>query len=328
MGADSKGVMGGVTSMVASRFTPWHYSYNQDRVKLTDLDITSGRQGLVLAGCDWGVNKVSLAEFMPDHDGAQDHHLLMRSDNGAVLGVHGERYTGIDNFVLGDLADAVLLAAPGSRIPSTGSLYDPGKVVWILIELPASGAKLGGREVHEKYVLLATSHDGSMALTARSTRVRVECMNTMSMAMAGSRADYVIRHTTNALSYVEEARRSIGVATANSEAWDHAIEELIDTPMDEHDVYQEALPTLLGDRPAEEGRSKTMWDQRFDAIVDCYEADHNDAIMDTAWGFVNAVNEYEEWGVKPRGQETHERQMAMMLSGSYDLTKKALALVS
>lgn len=328
MGAD-KGIMGGVESMMAARFVPWHYSYNEDRVSLTDLTIESGHQALVMAGCDWGVNLVGLGEFMPEHVGAEDYFLTMRSDISAVLGVHKERYEVINNQVVADLADAVIMAAPGANIVSCGALYVPGKQVWMLVELPSAGIVLGGRETHQRYVLIVTSHDASLSLSIRATRVRVECMNTMSMAVGGSRADYVIRHTTNALDYVEEAKAAIRVANANELAFDAQIEKLIDTELDQVDFAMEVLPEIMErDRPADAGRSQTMYDEKFGQIISLYGAPHNEAIIDTAWGAVNAVNEFEEWAVNPRGQEQHERQMAMLLRGDYPMTRRALSLVS
>jgi phage/plasmid-like protein (TIGR03299 family) len=323
-----KGVMGGIDSMMAARFTPWHYSYNEDRVSLTELTIESGHQALVMAGCDWGVNLVNMAEFMPDHLGAEDFYLALRSDKQALLGVHKERYAVIVNQVLADLADAVITAAPGANIISCGSLYEPGKQVWMLVELPPSGMKLGGREVHDRYVLIVTSHDGSLSLSVRATRVRVECMNTMSFSLGTSRADYVIRHTTNALNYVEEARRAIASANAHDLAFDHAIEQLIDTELTVANFATQVLPKVIDVRPEKDGRGQTVWDEKFAAIINAYGADHNTDIIDTAWGAVNAVNEYEEWGIKPRGQELHERQMGMLVKGDYPLTKRTLALVS
>ena len=323
-----KGVMGGIESMVANRFTPWHYSYNEDRVALVDMEIESGHQALVMAGCDWGVNIVNLGEFMPDHEGAEDFFVALRSDKQAILGVHGERYTPINNAVLGDLADAVMTAAPGSNIESAGSLFAPGKVVWVLVRLPEGGSDFGGREHHERYVLVSTSHDASKALQVRATNVRVECMNTISMAWNGSRADYVIRHTTNALSYVEEARKGITVAAANANAMDAAIERMIDQELDSAMFMTEFVPAVIGDAPEKEGRGMTMWETKFDAIVAAYGAPHNEAIVDTAWGAVNAVNEYEAWDQPTRGQSREDAQFKRLLTGNYELTSKALALVN
>lgn len=323
-----KGILGGIdTMMAADRLVPWHYDSNKERVKLLDMKIESGRQALTVAKCDWRVKLTDLATYLPDHEGADDFFIVEREDRAAVLGVHQTRYKEIQNEVIADLADAVIEAAKGSHILTAGSLYG-GKVVWMLVELPDSGIILAGRETHKRYVLIVTSHDATIPLSIRSTRVRVLCMNTMSMAVGGSRAEYVIRHTTNALDYVEEAKAGLRAANANELAMDATIERLIDTELSGDDFMVDIVPQIMDrDRPEKDGRSQTMYDEKFAAIMACYDAEHNEAIVDTAWGAVNAVNEYEEWGITPRDQEQHERQMGMLVKGQYPLTRKALALV-
>ena len=323
-----KGIMGGIDTMVASRFTPWHYSYNQDRVKLTDLEIRSGRQGLVMAGCDWSVLKLSLGEFMPGYENADEHSVLIRNDRPLVLGKAGKDYTVIPNDAVADLSDAVIEAVEGACIESMGALFD-GKVVWSLVRLP-EGKVFGtdGAERHERYVLISTTHNGQGSLTVRHTDVRVECMNTISMAWNGSEAEVSIRHTTNALDYVDEARRALTTIGKNRDAMDAEIQRLLDMPLDSTDFAVDFLPTIIGERPKDEGRGQTMYDAKFDSIIAAYEADHNEAIVDTAWGAVNAVNEHEVWAIKPRGRELWEAQFARVLSGNFDMTRQALRLLS
>jgi phage/plasmid-like protein (TIGR03299 family) len=324
-----KGVLGGVTSMVAGRFTPWHYSANTDRVKLTDLTIESGRQAMTLASIDWPVLKMSLGEFMPGWEAADDYCVTVRGDRNALLGVHKDSYVVIQNEVVADLADAVVEAVDGASILSAGALFDPGKVVWMLVELPDRHVTYGrdGSEIHKRYILVVTTHDASGALRVIPTDVRVECMNTMSLAVRG-RAEYTIRHTTNAMDYVAEAKAGLSMATANWQAMDKWVKAMLDAKLDSADFATSFLPKIVGERPAEEGRSKTMWDAKFDSIMAAYDADHNEAIVGTAWGAVNAVNEYELWGIKPRGREVHEAQFARLLSGQYELTRKAMSLVA
>lgn len=326
-----KGVLGGVTSMVASRFVPWHYSENTDRVRLTDIEIESGRQALTMAGLDWNVIKVSLGEFMPGYEGAEDYCLTLRSDRQAVVGCGmSAEYQEIQNTACGDLADAIISAYPGASIESAGALYDPGKVVWVLVRLPDATVRFGtdGSEMHERYVLISTSHNGTRALVVQPTDVRVECMNTISMAWGRTKAEHTIRHTVNAETYLEEARTALGMAAGAWTEMDRNIQWLLDTELDTADFLVDVVPHIIGEQPESEGRAYTNWSNRFDSLRDIYLADHNEAIVDTAWGAVNAVNELEMWAVKPRGQSVEDRQMGMLLRGDYPLTRRALALVS
>lgn len=317
--------------MVASRFVPWHEPWNKDRVKLTDFTIESGAQALTLAGLDWSVNKLNLSEFMPGFEGAEDYCVTLRSDKPAVLGAGmSDTYTPIQNTACADLADAVIKAYPGASIISAGALFDPGQVVWVLVQLPDATVRFGtdGAEHHERYLLISTSHNGTRALVVQPTDVRVECMNTISMAWGRTSAEYTVRHTSNANELLDEARRALSLTKQSYDEMDRTIQRLLDTEMDDVDFITSFTPHIVGERPESEGRGLTNWTARFDAIVDTWNADHNEAIKGTAWGAVSAVNELELWAVKPRGQSVASRQMGMLLSRNYPLTRKALALVN
>jgi hypothetical protein len=57
------------------------------------------------------------------------------------------------------------------------------------------------------FVLLMNSHDGSTAVIAATTRVRVVCQNTLNWGLARARQKFSIRHTEQISRRVHEARR-------------------------------------------------------------------------------------------------------------------------
>jgi phage/plasmid-like protein (TIGR03299 family) len=324
------GVVGGIGTMMSVRQRPWHYESNKDRVRMVEHDVTSGAQALTLAGIDWTVSKVSLADMTVGHPHAEEFAVIVRDDTGAILGVHKQGYTQIQNEALGLMADAIILAADdGAYIDTAGSLYEPGRVVWMLVRLPDSTVKLDSQ--YEQWLLIATSHDGRMVFSVRFVKVRVVCMNTFGMAMAGTKATWKVRHTTNQADYMAEARAAVGMALASSAKMDETIDRLLHTPLDAG-VLLNPKDGLIAQadkpRPTEDGRGQTMWDARFDAIVSAYYAEHNTAIQDTAWGAVNALQEYEQWGKGVRNRSMADAQMARLLDDDWPLTKKALALVT
>jgi Domain of unknown function (DUF932) len=224
----------------------------------------------------------------------------------------------------------VMKAWPGACIESSGALYDPGKVVWMLVRLPDATVRFGtdGSEMHERYVLISTSHNGTRALIVQPTDVRVECMNTISIAWGRSKAEHTVRHTGSAEQYLAEARAALSMTKATYDEMDATIKRLLDTEMDDADFLVDFAPRIIGERPEEEGRGLTNWGNRFDLLSGYWDADHNEAITGTAWGAVSVVNELEMWGVTPRGQSIESRQMGMLLRADYPLTRKALALVN
>jgi Domain of unknown function (DUF932) len=92
----------------------------------------------------------------------------VRQDTREVLGIVGERYRIVQNHEAFAFIDQLL----GSSIhfETAGSLQG-GRRVWVLATLP-DHVEVGGGAVRP-YVLLMNSHDGSTAVIAATTPVRV-----------------------------------------------------------------------------------------------------------------------------------------------------------
>ena len=319
------GVVGGIGTMMSVRQEPWHYSMNKDRVRMVEHNVQSGAQALTLAKIDWEVEKVSLNDLTIGLPNAEDYALALRKDTRAVLGIHKKGYGLIQNSALGDVADAIIAAQPEAFIDTAGSLFEPGKVTWVLVTLPEAW-DFGDGEYH-RHVLICTSHDGSRALSIRHTAVRVVCMNTFSGAVEGTKALYTVRHTTNATEYVTQAKTAMAESLVNWQAFEHQVESLLAQPLDAAEFATSLIPAVVGERPEETSRTQTNWDNRFASIMATYMADHNDNITDTAWGAVNAFQEYEQWGRSTRG-DLGDAQMRRLMEEDWSLSRKALALLS
>lgn len=324
-------VVGGIGTMMSVRERPWHYSENQDRVRMVEHNVTSGAQALTLAGIDWTVEKLSLADLTIDLPNAEEFSVIVRQDTRAVLGVHKQGYGVIQNDHLGHMADAIILASPeGAYIDTAGSLYEPGKVVWMLVRLADSTVQ-NLDSPYEQWLLVCSSHDGSKTFSVRFVKVRVVCMNTFSMAMHKTKALYTVRHTTNAVDYMANAREAVGMAIANSKAMDEQIARLLEVPYTSDRLLDPKVGLITQvdkPRPEKEGRSQTEWDKRFDSIVDAYTQDYNLEIMDTAWGAVNAFQEFEQWSKGVRGRSVGDAQMSRLMNEDWPMTAKALSIVS
>lgn len=346
MGIDQYNVLGGVDSMVSVRFTPWHRT-NFQRVEHL---IRSAHEAMVLGGIDWQVERTPLfvptgiaaaimdPEYHLDVDDlsveelrgivkslrhADEHTAVVRGDNGFVLGVHSSAYGLLQNDQIEQLAQAVLDVRPDAHIESAGALYK-GKVVWVLVRLQDEDVAFGeGYEKLQRYVLVYKSHDGSHPLVVRATNVRVECMNTFAMATKGQKAFVRVKHTKNAEDYATVARDSLKFAVANFRSMEKEIEQLLNKPISSIGDFAKKV---LGEKKADEGRGATLWDQRFNAIVAEYHADHNANVLGTAWGAVMAVNGYELWAQGTRGQGRADAQFARLLGDNFDLTDKARGL--
>ena len=165
----------------------------------------SPQEALRLARLDWEVHlhdlsyQTETSRDLVAHRAAVRHNL---DGSTATLGVVGPEYTPVQNSVLAELAcqfnmDGIV------RVESAGSL-NGGQRVWFLLRGETIEVRPGD-ETHP-YILLANAHDGSAALTASGTTVRVVCSNTLGMALGSSRK-IAFRHTSGISSRVEEIAR-------------------------------------------------------------------------------------------------------------------------
>ena len=88
--------------------------------------------------------------------------------------------------------------------------------MWVLARLPEY-IELGGDQ-SATYVYVANSHDGSMAVTAAVTPVRIVCANTLGTALRQSehgqqaQRTFRLRHTGNLQAKFAEARQVLGMS--------------------------------------------------------------------------------------------------------------------
>lgn len=177
----------------------WHHEGNVieqgsdlfDRIKRGEVPV---KELLQLAGLDYRVEKAAIAmrpigyingESSPamfDTDHLKDYRAIRRADTGHVFQLASTRYNPIQNAEIVEFFSDYC-AAGNATIETLGSLKD-GAVVWCLARLKgASDATIDGVDELRGYMLLCTSHDGSVVLTGKPTQTRVVCWNTLSAAL-------------------------------------------------------------------------------------------------------------------------------------------------
>jgi phage/plasmid-like protein (TIGR03299 family) len=136
----------------------------------------------------------------------------IRADTGEVLGIVSDEYEVVDNRDAFRFLDALI----GSelRFETAGGLWG-GRRVWALARLPEH-VELGG-DPSATYLYVANSHDGSMAVTAAATPIRIVCANTLGAALRRSdhgpaaQRTFRFRHTGNLQAKFAEARQVLGM---------------------------------------------------------------------------------------------------------------------
>ena len=86
------------------------------------------------------------------------------------------------------------LLGSGVRYETVGSLQ-AGKKVWLLARLPREYIIAGERI--SPYLVFSNSHDGSGAVRAALTPVRVVCNNTLNLALEKASRSWAMIHTGN-----------------------------------------------------------------------------------------------------------------------------------
>jgi len=206
--------------------------------------------------------------------------------------VVGASYNIIQNHECFDFLDSIV--GEGQALYHTaGSLFG-GTRIFITLKLPEDSV-VGGDTI-QRYVLLATSHDGSMALTARMTGVRVVCANTLAVAVGEQSQQCIsIRHTQSYKDKVSEARRVLGLADLYYKHMEREFNKMLDATMRESDLSR-FVNTLFPDtKKGEDGKAKASAGatKKRDRIRELARSGSgNDAVAGTRWAAFNAVTEF------------------------------------
>ena len=215
-----------------------------------------------------------------------------------VLGVVGERYKVVQNEDLFSFADNLL---DGGRWETAGSIKN-GTIVFGSLALDREIVldPNGATDKVNTYMLVHTSHDGSLAVQASITPVRVVCQNTLNMALSGVKQTYKIRHTQTVQGKVAAAREALGIAHKYLDEFDKQAQEMITQTINDKQFFD--IITAVYPKPeADLKGSMTKWENKIDVLNDIYFGATCENIKDTAWGAYNALTERLDWYRNPRG---------------------------
>jgi phage/plasmid-like protein (TIGR03299 family) len=204
-------------SMFSVRQLPWH-----GLGAVLDTYPRSIDEALERSGLGWSVARGDVL-VRPRLEGAgerpagfliraQGYTANLRADTGEVLGIVSDDYEVVENRDAFRFLDALI----GSDLyfETAGSLWG-GRRVWVLARLPEH-VELGGDRA-TTYVYVANSHDGSMAVTAAATPIRIVCANTLGAALYRSehgveaRRTFRFRHAGDLQAKFAEARAVLGM---------------------------------------------------------------------------------------------------------------------
>jgi phage/plasmid-like protein (TIGR03299 family) len=297
----------GEVSFASLREPAWH------GLGTVFTDEKSTTQMLQAARLDnWNVRLESVSALAPSYNFVTQSYMVVRDnpfDNAQkdVLATVGERYQVVQNEELFSFADNIL---DGGRWETAGSIKN-GRVIFGSLALDRETV-LDPNGVADKvntYLLVHTSHDGSVAVQASVTPVRVVCQNTLNAALRGVKQSYKIRHTSTVSGKVAAAREALGLAHAYMDEFDALAQSMIQTEIDKA-TFDKIVETAYPRPDKDTKGAVTKWSNKVDQIQEIWTSDTTNMIATTAWGAYNAMTERLDWFRTGRGASGQENVLA------------------
>jgi len=311
---------------------PWHGLGTGDEKEVT------AEAAIRFARLDWAVEERPLYVQRPmtvnGWEVVKTHKAIVRSEDQKTLGIVGSGYQPIQNVEAFGFLDA-LVGEGCAMFHTAGSLFD-GKRIFITCKMP-DDIEVGPDKVN-KYLALATSHDGSLSVHIKWTPVRVVCWNTLSAAfnIYGGKVHatdaVTVRHTINYKENMAEARRLLDLTDAYYKRVEACFNRLIATPMSEvaFEQFAEKLYEPTG-KPDESGKPvvTAQCDKKRKEAMRLYHygiGNMNPDVSGTRWAAYNAITEqvdhHKSYRESVLGGGTADARMTSIVWGSGAATKK------
>lgn len=258
---------------------------------------------------------------------------LVRSDNQQVLGCVTDGYEPVQNHDLARFCEELSLDTV-VKVESAGSLFG-GRRVWYLLQTDTFD--VGNDDPVTPYILVANSHDGSLAFTGMTTSVRVVCNNTLSWAMKGNGRVFSYKHTAGIMSRLPDATRKMRDALAGRKNFEEACKHLRSKQMTTEQVqsfflnmYASIVDPIVKSDPTANGRYYTQAeDNRYQkALHDMYDISRNfDAERGVAGTtYWNAFNASSRWLQNRTRQGSDAANVNKVMGVAADNTSKAFKM--
>jgi phage/plasmid-like protein (TIGR03299 family) len=192
----------------------------------------------------------------------------------------------------------------------------------VLATLPTH-VEVGGDAVRP-FVLLMNSHDGSTALVAATTPVRVVCQNTLNWGLAAATQKFSVRHTDAVRHRVVEARRVLDISINYYEQFKRLGDQLACEPFSErqlHRVLAQLYPSGPGDSRRVQNSRQSVKEQTAELFL--LGKTQGNAPR-SKWAAVNAIVEFDDW-VRP--SRSADQRFARTIGDSSRKTR-ALELIA
>ena len=285
----------------------WHNLAN--RIFTQDEEVTTQTMLEEAKLANWNVRLSPITDHINESwNDVSNASLVIRDNpfNGGtdVLATVGKRYKPVQNEELFAFADAIHDANADCRWESAGSLKK-GKVVFGTVDIPRTMVidPQGANDETKLYLIVWTSHDGSVAVQAAVTPVRVVCQNTLNLAMRSAKQSFKIRHTQSADGKIAIARETLGLTLGYFDVFEQEVQSLFASEINDKQFYD--IVKAIYPKPADDASkiAITKWDNKMLTLSDLYfNSPTNANIKGTKWGAFNALTERLDYFRPTRGK--------------------------
>lgn len=304
-----------VESMFYTRVAPWH------GLGTMVMEAPTSKEALRMAGLDWKVVQKDL--ITTDGIPVPGFKVNLRDQDNRTLGVVTDRYKVVQNQEAFSFTDELL--GEGVTYETAGSLQD-GRRTWILAKLPQRYI-ISGDEI-EPYLVFMNSHDGTGAIKAAMTPIRVVCQNTLNLALATAKRSWSTNHVGDINGKLEDARDTLLFADQYMAALGKSIDKLNHQKISDRQVYEyiDMLFPLVDN--ATELQKKNLLRMKEDVKMRYFDAPDLQHIGKNAYRFVNAVSDFTTHSKPLRERANYRETLFGKTVDGNAMIDKAYALVN
>ena len=303
-----------VESMFYVREMPWH------GLGTKVMEAPASKDALRLAGLDWKV--VQEPVYTDQGELIAGYRANVRDTDRKVLGVVTDRYKIIQNKEAFAFTDTLL--GEGIRYETAGSLQG-GRKVWLLAHMPREYIISGERI--RPYLVFFNSHDGSGAVKAAVTPIRVVCSNTLNLALSSAHRSWSMIHTGNIKGKLEEAQQTLRLADNYMEHLGREFELLQRKKLTEQQVlnYMDQIFPEEGSVTSQQKKNRERLKEDLKARY--FDAPDLKGLGNTAYRFINAVPDFATHGEPLRKTANYQENLFARTADGHPLIDKAYQML-
>lgn len=285
-----------VETMFYTRVAPWH------GLGTCVENAPGSQEALKVAELDWKV--VQKPIFTEEGQLVGGFKANIRDRDNQILGVVTDRYKVVQNEEAFAFTDQLL--GEGITYETAGSLQG-GRRTWILAKLPQRYI-ISGDEI-TPYLVFMNSHDGTGAIKAAMTPIRVVCQNTLNLALSNAKRSWSANHVGNINGKLDDARYTLLYADKYMAELGRSIDRLNQIRLSDQKVYEyiNALFPLADN--ATEQQKKNLLRMKEDVKARYFEAPDLKHIGKNGYRFVNAVSDFATHSKPLRERSTYRENL-------------------